>query len=145
MDVLTKTINCVGLSFFALSILALRLTVISLVKGNRNTFSMFTNLYESVSKKERRGLFCKAITTTFGKFQGEKKLDDSHDVSEGLSFEKLISLKKSVRGYWQSDPKDGDSAIYAIRSIAWCALTMYLALLTFIVRTIHLVLVIVSK
>ncbi len=70
-------LDYVGAFFFIVSLFALRQTVMAMVQGGRNTFSLFRNLQdrEKISLGKETQLYFRAMLTTFNLFKGPERRD----------------------------------------------------------------------
>ena len=128
-----------GAALFVASLFALRQTVMAMIQGGRDTFSLFRNLRdrEQVSCKEELSFYWRAVSTTFRPFQGPERVGGAPGYGTGRTNE--FKLVEAVKKYRDAEPVDHDAILYGIRSVGWGRLTMAAALGAFVCRLAALI------
>jgi hypothetical protein len=121
-------------ALFALSLLALRFAVKSMIEGGKSTFSLFHNLSDRSRTRrcEALHLGLRAIWTMFPWAAGARI--NAAGMGDLTSRAHLYALAEDAKKYRDADPKFYDEVVYAVRAVAWGKITMWAAMGAFLCK-----------
>lgn len=130
-------IEILSIATFALSILFLRQTVLSIIRGGSHTFSMWRHLND----RSRMPFFRKWYLFSYAAFASVFKGKVTNLRQDGGSYRKredrVVDLSK---GLSRATPMDYDSILSGIMSIIWARFCVIFAGITFLLKVAIIIL-----
>lgn len=137
METAIRYMDVISGLFFVASLFCLRITVLNMIEGDSDAFSIMRNIKKQLAFPERQWLYLRAMATTRRIWAKKKAQIGAGELTQDIT---LYNLAQEVRKYRGGDPVDYDALVLVIRAIAWGKWTMGTASGAFVFKVVGLVL-----